>query len=158
VFQHDCCECLFLGTTDDPRGRSYDLYVCAKASTAQTLGPSLIARYGNEGPEYISMPWKLVAQTKPRDLPEGIIMAHDTVVRRIFTEFRTEMQAKLESYRRELVTPRFLASMGSELTYILRCQRATSDTRWLRVFDTMHFKALDAGHGNVEVFLTGGAG
>jgi hypothetical protein len=45
-FQHDCDSCDFLGCHGE-----FDLYCCPQA----LFGPSLIARYGNDGPEYCSM-------------------------------------------------------------------------------------------------------
>ena len=40
VFEHDCDNCRYLGHYDN-----HDLYVC---------NWSVIARYGNDGPEYVS--------------------------------------------------------------------------------------------------------
>lgn len=50
-FEHDCDKCVHLGPF-----QMYDLYLCPK----QALGPSVIARYGSEGPDYTSSPVKLV--------------------------------------------------------------------------------------------------
>ncbi len=46
-FQHDCDDCTFLGRFED-----YDLYHC-------DLGvcPTVIARFGDEGPQYTSSIW-----------------------------------------------------------------------------------------------------
>lgn len=41
-YTHDCGECEFLG-----QYKEYDLYYCEKE-------PTVIARYGNDGPEYMS--------------------------------------------------------------------------------------------------------
>jgi hypothetical protein len=50
-FTHDCTTCTFLGryvdTTTDPEPTPVDLYHCTK-------GPTVIARYGSEGPQYTS--------------------------------------------------------------------------------------------------------
>ena len=50
-YKHDCTRCRFLGHTIGGM-RIHDLYVC------DTLGPdrspTVIARYGNDGPEYLS--------------------------------------------------------------------------------------------------------
>lgn len=43
--QHDCTECTFLGTLE-----SNDLYFCNQSF----FGPTVIARYGNNGQDYIS--------------------------------------------------------------------------------------------------------
>ena len=44
VWEHDCNECIFLGLY-----LSHDLYYCKKGP-----GPTLIARWGDEGSEYTS--------------------------------------------------------------------------------------------------------
>lgn len=49
-FQHDCKACIFLGRFVSPDGVEHDLYSCPKARPL----PTLIARYGSEGPSYIS--------------------------------------------------------------------------------------------------------
>lgn len=49
-FRHDCQQCQFLGTIASRLGREgfVDLYVCGNVSE------SIVVRYGNEGPQYIS--------------------------------------------------------------------------------------------------------
>jgi hypothetical protein len=50
-YTHDCNKCVFLGgwrgkqTAEDRGLQNYDLYVC---------GDNVVARYGDDGPEYIS--------------------------------------------------------------------------------------------------------
>jgi len=44
-FTHDCERCRFLGDYEE-----YDLYVCARDGKIDTV----IARYGSDGPEYMS--------------------------------------------------------------------------------------------------------
>ena len=48
-FQHDCKSCQFLGGFEQ-----FDLYICRRPGTSRT-NTSLIARYGTEDNEYISM-------------------------------------------------------------------------------------------------------
>ena len=43
VFKHDCDECVFLGHVVE-----HDFYYCDKSIT------TLVARYGNDGPDYTS--------------------------------------------------------------------------------------------------------
>ena len=43
LYQHDCERCRFLGSY-----RAHDLYFCKKER------PEVLARYGNDGPDYIS--------------------------------------------------------------------------------------------------------
>jgi len=45
IHKHDCGSCLFLGTFE-----RHDLYFCDKVIG----GPTLIARWGSEGPDYTS--------------------------------------------------------------------------------------------------------
>ena len=52
-YVHDCQLCVYLG-----RVTRYDLYYCAQISTSRrgrvTKNPTLVARYGDNGPDYIS--------------------------------------------------------------------------------------------------------
>lgn len=58
LYQHDCTDCQYLGRYlkpmesihDDPDA-VYDLYYCPKTSGSG----SVLARYGNDGPDYLSM-------------------------------------------------------------------------------------------------------
>ena len=52
---HDCEACTFLGGKIVD-GTFYDYYTCNE---------SIIARFGNDGPEYASMPKKLVTAEHP---------------------------------------------------------------------------------------------
>lgn len=61
---HDCDACIFLGNFATVSGtvtRKYDVYVCPTAMG----GPEVIARFGSDGPAYISRPLEMV-QTGPR--------------------------------------------------------------------------------------------
>jgi hypothetical protein len=53
-FIHDCSACRFLGQFG-----KFDLYVCGKSGS---LGQSVVARYGDEGPDYMSAPTEVVKQ------------------------------------------------------------------------------------------------
>jgi hypothetical protein len=55
-FTHDCPECESLGSFMTEDGHQTDLYVCYN----DFLGPSVVARYGDEAPEYSSMPVKIL--------------------------------------------------------------------------------------------------
>lgn len=49
AYTHDCEECRFLGRHQArPKTQLYDLYVCQKA------GGTVVARYGDDGPDYVS--------------------------------------------------------------------------------------------------------
>lgn len=61
-FDHDCSRCVFLGHCDytyEGRLLVSDLYACDSQQSA--LGPSFIARFGSKGPDYASMPAKLLS-------------------------------------------------------------------------------------------------
>lgn len=51
LFQHDCDNCTFHGNFF-----GHDVYLCSEEGNGSILGPSIIARYGNSGPDYASMP------------------------------------------------------------------------------------------------------
>jgi hypothetical protein len=58
-FTHGCEACSFLGHfTDLPSGESWDLYYCP----SQVLGGSIVARHGDSGSEYASIPLKIYFQ------------------------------------------------------------------------------------------------
>lgn len=56
LYTHDCDLCRYLGTVE--RIQWYDLYVCERSPDAGSR--SLVARYGDDGPDYTSMPASLV--------------------------------------------------------------------------------------------------
>ena len=49
IFKHDCNQCVFLANFIDTQNK-YDLYFCKQGG----ILPTVIARYGNDGPEYTS--------------------------------------------------------------------------------------------------------
>lgn len=52
LYLHDCDACTYLGRHEQDGGK-FDLYTC----TVHTITPrTVVARYGDEGPDYISMP------------------------------------------------------------------------------------------------------
>lgn len=68
-YRHDCSRCTALGSWSDGL-RFYDLYYCAKSI------PTLIARYGSEGSEYISgmgMPVLPIVEAERRARERGIL-------------------------------------------------------------------------------------
>lgn len=57
-FTHDCTRCVFTGADAE-----YDFYFCPGS-----LGGSIIARFGNDGPEYASSAvdvWRSYLQLRP---------------------------------------------------------------------------------------------
>jgi len=59
-FIHDCDACVFLAHIDE-----HDLYVCPGDTL---MGTSLIARYGDDGPDYKSTPAYIVKEIAVNDL------------------------------------------------------------------------------------------
>ena len=49
MWQHDCDDCTFLGTH-----HQHDLYFCQGVDSRRARFPTLIARYGSDGPQYRS--------------------------------------------------------------------------------------------------------
>lgn len=68
-FTHDCSKCQFLGTEHD-----HDLYICA-TRMIPGLGPSIIARFENDGPDYTSMPWGTIETYLDQCVISNAIMA-----------------------------------------------------------------------------------
>lgn len=73
LFTHDCPSCVYLGQHD-----AHDLYYCAK----QVGGPTVIARYSSDGPDYCSgMPFAVegafgipeLFEAKQRAIAKGLI-------------------------------------------------------------------------------------
>lgn len=63
-YEHDCERCRFLGTVAAPnRGADgvADLYVCV--DVGQTMGPSVVVRYSDDGPDYSSIPRQFITAT-----------------------------------------------------------------------------------------------
>ena len=53
IYEHDCNECVFLGTHKDKEtGVIYDLYVHPRETIQET---DLVARYGDFGPDCLSV-------------------------------------------------------------------------------------------------------
>lgn len=78
-FQHDCDSCRFLGTIVSkyqPNAPYVDLYACDDKSILKKWGPSLIARYGSDGPDYSSMPFELVQEHR-KNINTDLVEAMD---------------------------------------------------------------------------------
>jgi hypothetical protein len=50
---HDCTACVFLGRMTTVLSRELDLYFCPAGTSS--MGGSLVARFGNDGPDYTSI-------------------------------------------------------------------------------------------------------
>lgn len=72
-YQHDCPNCIDLGDhTQD--GHTFDLYVCP----TQIGGPTVIARFGDDGPDYKSglcfaRPGTVLGEAKRRAEEKGVL-------------------------------------------------------------------------------------
>lgn len=64
---HDCDACKYLGTVDD-----YDLYWCPQRG----LGiPTLVARYGSDGPDYTTWNVKLLGEPMKQPMLTAYVLA-----------------------------------------------------------------------------------
>lgn len=67
-FTHDCDQCVFLGHVED-HGRTHDAYYC---SGGKRDDPTLLARYGDDGPRYWSGPISVLEYNNRFEDPEYI--------------------------------------------------------------------------------------
>ena len=65
IFSHDCDCCTFLGTF-----KNHDLYHCFQGG----IRPTVIARYGNDGPDYTS---GIVFASVNEHIGEGVRLAKE---------------------------------------------------------------------------------
>jgi len=72
-YTHDCDASLFLGQWIDPKGEVYDLYACKAHSGSDYI--SIMARFGNEGHEYLSGAIFNSGETECHSLPLQVAMA-----------------------------------------------------------------------------------
>lgn len=85
TWNHDCDKCRFLGSTIGG-GRIVDCYVCNEAYHAERgTRPSLVARFGNDGPDYYS---SHVGMTLPTGHAE--LWAADSMVALPHCSYRVE--------------------------------------------------------------------
>jgi hypothetical protein len=57
-FKHYCCnDCKFLGRYVSPTGEKFDLYFCDQCGKGSGIDKSVIARNGDEGPDYSIGPY-----------------------------------------------------------------------------------------------------
>jgi hypothetical protein len=77
-YTHDCKACVFLGRNDN-----FDTYWCpAEAFSKETMGGSVVARYGNEGAEYASGPLKMYLTTELTSVDrENLDSARNALIR-----------------------------------------------------------------------------
>ena len=57
-FTHDCSRCKFIG-----HFCGHDVYTCSDQIDSPVLGPTILARYGNDGPDYASQPIRLFQES-----------------------------------------------------------------------------------------------
>jgi hypothetical protein len=115
-FFHDCDRCEFLGgvnlNTLLNGYRRFDIYVCS--STQGHNLDSILARYGNNGPEYLSYILGAL-NTKPvnlTELPDDEFWGHDEL--EILMKQRYEFWLKDAEYFRRLKKKQFKAIKDSE--------------------------------------------
>lgn len=155
-FQHDCYKCVFLGTIVHQE-HPHDLYVCTKASYNTQTGPSLIARFGDKGHEYQSLPWSSLMNTSRWDRDPILCAVMEEVLARINREAGWVLQQTMAPFLRESATQQLLCVLGREATIAMR--RANTDPQWADVLGTLHWVARhsDCDCGKVVLTLEGGA-
>lgn len=113
-FTHDCDKCQFLGTE-----HGQDLYICA-ARMIPGMGPSILARFGNNGPDYASMPWKTIeVALECSPVPEPI-MAAVHIVEEIMVNTLRPRSAEFRQFLTHLGTPKMLDAVGAHATRVLK--------------------------------------
>ena len=99
-FQHDCDSCVYLTSYQvEGEEQARDFYFCPRCD-----GGSLIARYGNEGPEYSSAPWNIAeelvlryhAHNKVHYFEKALALCIGLVQRSIYDRYRS-LELKLET-------------------------------------------------------------
>jgi hypothetical protein len=113
-FTHDCDKCQFLGTE-----QGCDLYICA-SRMIKGLGPSIIARFGNDGPQYASVPWGVIEKAEtPGQVPPAI-MAGVHIVEEIMVD---TLKPRSEEFRPFLFahgTSKVLGNISAHANHLLR--------------------------------------
>lgn len=103
-FQHDCDRCVFLGAFSE-ENHNCDLYFCSQGG----LGPTLLARYSDKGPDYVSG-WNVgqnAAERKlVRNLGDGEL--HEYVNPPMKAAFLRAVEAQLASPTSEPLQPKGL--------------------------------------------------
>jgi hypothetical protein len=69
IYPHYCDSCIYLGRSEDDYGKECDLYVCTQGMGSN---PTVIARYGEDGPEYIS---GIIFADQNRAIAQALILA-----------------------------------------------------------------------------------
>lgn len=118
-FTHDCEKCQYLGTE-----HNHDLYICA-ARMIPGLGPSIIARFSNNGPDYASMPWRTIEQALECGPVMDPIMAAVHIVEEIMANTLMPRSKEFRSFLMEHGTPKMLAAVGALATRLLREELST---------------------------------
>ena len=77
-FVHDCRACDYLGPYTAPPTQIVDLYVCR--DNCGDAGDAVIARYGDDGPEYTSAPTILVDRVDNQALTEAARRARNLAI------------------------------------------------------------------------------
>lgn len=131
-YTHDCDKCQFLGIAHD-----HDLYVCG-ARVIPGMGPSVIARFGNEGPEYLSVPWKILEEAP--EFPSPAIREAANAVAGVLTDTIRVRSEEFRPFLRNLASAKILGEITRHANQILR-EELTS--KWFP-YDPAPFQALRA--------------
>jgi hypothetical protein len=112
-FSHDCAKCQFLGIVCDQ-----DLYICG-ARVIPGLGPSVVARFGNDGPDYTSMPWWLIEQEAEKGLVPPPILEGASIVLGVVTDTLAVRSKDFNQFLRKMGSDTVLAEISVHANRIL---------------------------------------
>jgi len=127
-FDHDCEKCIFIGVGRDlSNNERVDLYVCLK----EDGNHSFIYRYGNDGPEYGSMPKSVISQRYHYEISDIY-----TGIMDIWEEFHDEILGKKPSFKQFVLAGKSIFTVhndkGVHYTYKVQKQdeKGTWGVRW----------------------------
>lgn len=118
-FTHDCDKCQFLGTE-----HGHDLYICA-SRMIKGLGPSIIARFGNDGPQYASVPWGAIERAENPGLVPDAIMAGVHIVEEIMVNTLRPRSAEFRPFLMAHGTSKVLDAVSVRANQVLREELTT---------------------------------
>lgn len=113
-FKHDCDQCQFLG-----HELGHDLYVCG-AHMIPGFGPTILARFGNDGPEYASMPWRLIVDAIGQGGVPDPLMAGADAVKEILTNTLLPHSGEFRRFLKMHGTRDLLQKVSAQANAVLR--------------------------------------
>lgn len=133
-FTHDCDKCQFLGTE-----YGADLYICG-SRVIPGMGPSVIARHGNEGSRYVSMPWGTIETALDQGPLPDDIMAAISIVEEIMVNTLKPRSKEFRPFLLAHGTDKVLAAISDHANRLLAEEFSSPDFP----YDSTPFRALRA--------------